>query len=103
MRSARHLSSIVLVMLLATAGAAAQSLPAAAPESVGMSSARLARLTAVMDQYAKERQVAGTVTLVARAGRVVYFEAAGKLDLEKGTPMPKDAIFRIASMSKAIT
>jgi CubicO group peptidase (beta-lactamase class C family) len=45
----------------------------------------------------------GIVTLVARNGRVTLFESFGQLDREKQVPMPKDAIFRIASMSKAIT
>lgn len=93
----------VVVLILVSAAAWAQALPSASPESVGMSSQRLARLTAVMETYAREKQIAGTVTLVARAGRVVYFEAAGKLDIERSTPMSKDAIFRMASMSKAVT
>jgi CubicO group peptidase (beta-lactamase class C family) len=68
-----------------------------------MSSERLARLTRVMEEYTRTRQVAGTVTLVARAGRTVYFEAAGLRDIEKNVPMTRDTIFRIASQSKAIT
>ena len=99
----RLTASVVLLFVFVSTSALAQSLPSASPESVGMSSQRLARLTAVMDEYAREKQVAGTVTLIARAGRVVYFEAAGKLDVERNTPMTKDAIFRIASMSKALT
>lgn len=91
-----------LVLLLAGA-VHAQGLPEGTPESVGMSSERLARLTRVMDEYTRDKQIAGTVTLVARAGRVVYFEPSGYLDIEKGVRMRKDAIFRIASMSKAIT
>jgi CubicO group peptidase (beta-lactamase class C family) len=99
----RLIAFAFLVTTIAVSSAFAQALPTATPESVGMSSERLARLTAVMDTYAREKQIAGGVTLIARAGRVVYFSASGKLDVEKGTPMPKDAIFRIASMSKAIT
>lgn len=84
-------------------GLAAQGLPTASPESAGMSSDRLARLTRVMDEYTRTRQVAGTVTLIARGGRTVYFEAAGVRDLERSIPMTRDTIFRIASQSKAIT
>jgi len=90
-------------VLIAASLAAAQPLPSAPPEAAGMSSQRLARLTAVMDSYAREKQIPGGVTLIARAGKVVYFEPSGHLDVEKGIRMPKDAIFRIASMSKAIT
>ena len=55
----------------------AQGLPAAPPESVGMSAERLARLTRVMDEAVKSKQIAGTVTSIARGGRTIYFEAAG--------------------------
>ncbi len=41
--------------------------------------------------------------MVSRRGRVAHFEAQGQMDLEAKTPMRKDAIFRIASMSKPIT
>jgi CubicO group peptidase (beta-lactamase class C family) len=80
-----------------------QGLPDAAPERVGMSSERLARLTRVMHEYTRTKQVAGTVTLVARSGRRVYHEAAGYRDIEQNAPMQKDTIFRIASQTKALT
>ena len=56
-----------------------------------------------MKRYVDENKVAGTVTLVVRDGRVAYFETAGLADLEAKRPMQKDTIFRIASMSKAVT
>ncbi len=97
-------AALVLATLLNGATAFGQGLPTVSPpESVGMSSDRLLRLTTYMQQAVQERRTAGTVTLVLRDGRVAYFEAAGKLDVERGAPMTKDAIFRIASMSKAIT
>jgi CubicO group peptidase (beta-lactamase class C family) len=73
------------------------------PESVGMSSERLARLTTTMRQLVDGGQVSGVVTMVARDGRVVQFDAAGKRDLDSGAPMRKDTIFRIYSMTKPIT
>lgn len=97
---------VVVVVLGVVVGAprpAAQSIPSASPESVGMSSTRLERLTNVMETYSREKQIAGSVTLVARAGKMVYFKSAGHLDIEKNIPMRNDAIFRIASMSKALT
>lgn len=99
----RRLAIALLVFALAAATAIAQSPAASAPESVGLSSDRLARLTRVMDDYAATGQVAGTVTLIARAGRVVYHEASGWRDVERKVPMTRDTIFRIASQSKAIT
>jgi CubicO group peptidase (beta-lactamase class C family) len=105
MRFAARLSSIVLVALLVAlpVAAAAQALPkAASPEAVGLSTERLGRLSRVLQDAARDRQVAGTVTLVIRDGQVAYFEAAGAADLEQGTPMRTDSIFRIASMTKAV-
>ncbi|MGD9906587.1 MAG: serine hydrolase domain-containing protein [Vicinamibacterales bacterium] len=84
-------------------GVLAQALPkASSPEAVGMSSERLARLTAVMQDAVRDRQVAGTVTLVVRDGQVAFTDVAGHADIEKGAPMRADTIFRIASMTKAV-
>jgi CubicO group peptidase (beta-lactamase class C family) len=105
MRFAARLSSVVLVAVLVglPTAVAGQALPkAASPEAVGLSTERLGRLTRVMQDAARDRQVAGTVTLVVRDGQVAYFEAAGAADLEQGTPMRTDTIFRIASMTKAV-
>jgi CubicO group peptidase (beta-lactamase class C family) len=87
----------------ASASQARASLPTAKPEDVGVSSERLERLDHTVQQYVNEGKVAGVVTLVARKGQVVQYGAYGKRDIESGSPMAKDAIFRIASMSKAIT
>ena len=81
MRITRLVTIVALTALLAAlpAGAAAQALPkAASPEAVGMSAERLGRITRVMQEAARDRQIAGTVTLVLRDGQVVYFEAAGR-------------------------
>ncbi|HEY8520560.1 MAG TPA: serine hydrolase domain-containing protein [Gammaproteobacteria bacterium] len=96
----RFLSGALLCLLapLVLAGA----LEPAAPESVGMSSERLARLTETLEGYVADGQLAGTVTLVARRGKVAYFEAAGFRDREARAPMHTDTIFRIASQTKAI-
>lgn len=76
--------------------------PTAKPEDVGMSSARLARLSDVMQGYVDRREVSGVVTLVARRGKVVHFEKFGMQDAERGMPMTYDTMFRIASMTKPI-
>jgi CubicO group peptidase (beta-lactamase class C family) len=81
----------------------AQPLPTATPDAVGMAPERLARLSAAMKAYVDEGKLAGTVTLVARNGKVVHHEAAGKRDVERNVPMTTDTLFRIASMSKAVT
>ena len=56
-----------------------------------------------MKALVDQGRLAGVVTMVARHGKVVEFEAAGKRDIASGTPMQKDSIFRIYSMSKPIT
>ena len=73
------------------------------PQSVGMSGERLDRLNKTLQRYITEGRIAGTVLHVMRRGRLVQFEANGMADLENKKPMQKDTIFRIASMSKAVT
>src|SRR5262245_43635749 len=92
-----------LLLVLAVGSAGAADLATARPESVGMSSQRLARLTTQMSTLAEQGQLSGVVTMVAKDGKVVQFEAAGKRDVTSGAPMRKDSIFRIYSMTKPIT
>jgi CubicO group peptidase (beta-lactamase class C family) len=93
---------LALLLLLAPAAVGAQGLPAVRPEDVGMSSERLERLTRVLDEYVDREALPGGVVLVARKGGVVYHRAFGLRDREAGDPMPPDAIFRIASQTKAL-
>ena len=74
----------------------------AEPESVGMSSERLARIAPVMESYVNERGVVGISTLVSRRGEVVHAERFGHQDREAGVPMSDDTIFRIYSMTKPV-
>src|SRR5262249_55084278 len=78
-------------------------LPAARPESVDMSSDRLKGLGSGMQQVVDQGRVSGIVTIVARNGKVVAFDAVGKRDIDANAPMQKNDIFRIYSMSKPIT
>ena len=87
----------------ATSPATPPVLQDAPPESVGMSSDRLRRMDAVINDYIKQGRQAGVSVLVARNGRIVYHKAYGQDDMEAGTPLKRDAIFRIASQTKAIT
>src|SRR4051794_24662515 len=68
-----------------------------------MSSERLQRVTDVIKSYIDSGQISGAVTMVSRKGRIAHFEAQGLMDIEGKTPMRKDAIFRMASMSKPVT
>src|SRR5829696_5376174 len=74
------------------------------PETVGMSSARLARLDEVMKRrYVDGGWLPGMLTYVYRRGHLVHTGLCGQIDVERGKPMREDAIFRIYSMSKPIT
>ena len=90
-------------MTTLTAPAATTGLPAAEPESVGVSSERLARIAAAMQRHIDRRETPGTVTLVARHGRVVHLAAQGTMDIAGSAPMGADTVFRVASMTKPIT
>ena len=96
--------AILLTTLLWLAQpAAAASLPTARPEEVGLSSERLARIAEVLKADVETGRISGGVVLVARKGRVAYLEAVGFRDKAAGAPMTRDAIFRIASMTKPLT
>jgi CubicO group peptidase (beta-lactamase class C family) len=89
--------------LLAPAHAQVRELPRGKPEAVGMSSERLVRITATLAADVGAKKIPGAVILVARHGKVVLYDAVGKIDPASDAPMTKDAIFRIYSMSKPIT
>ncbi len=92
-----------LVFLTICVSAWGQGIPVVEPESIGLSSERLERLTRVMQEHVDEKRIPGAVCLIARKGKIGYFETFGTQDMEDGTPMEEDTIFRIYSMSKAIT
>ena len=80
----------------------ANGFPTASPESVGLSSGRLERLTNAMQRYIDKDQLAGTVSLIARNGKVVHVESQGWKNKETGEAMTDDSIFVIMSMTKPI-
>ena len=90
--------------LIVSVAAFAQPLPLSKrPEDAGFSSQRLERTRQAFKDDVENKRSPGTVLLVARNGKIVTFDAIGYLVRAGQTPMPKDAIFRIASMSKPIT
>ena len=68
-----------------------------------MSTERLERLHAEIRRFVSEGKHAGAISLLARNGRIVDWQAFGKRDIEGGLPMEKDTIVRIYSMSKIVT
>ncbi len=90
----------LLLMFLAFSAYANDPLPRARPDSVGLSPDRLERIGQVLRADIERGRLPGAVVAIARKGRLVYYESFGYLDKAAGTPMPKDAIFAIASMTK---
>jgi CubicO group peptidase (beta-lactamase class C family) len=97
-----HVRSIAIVLAIPFCLSAQSDVPMAKAETVGMSSQRLERIHAFMQDYIDTNQIAGSVTLVARKGKVVHFEAQGWRYKEENQPMEKDAIFSLMSMTKPI-
>ncbi|MGE0588481.1 MAG: serine hydrolase domain-containing protein [Cyclobacteriaceae bacterium] len=91
---------IIALLVIASAVASAQNQSQVVE---GMSVERLTRIDARIQQAIKDNWFPGTVVLIVRNGKPVYFKSFGKSDLETSTDMKKDNIFRIASQTKAIT
>ncbi|MGC2777175.1 MAG: serine hydrolase domain-containing protein [Bradyrhizobium sp.] len=79
---------------------AAAPLPEAKPDDVGFSQGGLARMDDFFAREIAAKRVPGAVVAIARDGKLVHYKAYGQLDPVKGTPMPLDAIFALASMTK---
>ncbi len=88
------------VAAIAFGAAKAVPLPETSPDDVGFSQQGLARLDDFFAREIAEKRVPGAVVAVARDGKLVHYKAYGQLDPEKGTPMPLDAVFALASMTK---
>ncbi len=73
------------------------------PAHVGVIPQRLERIDAAINAAVTAGEIPGAVALVIRDGKIVYHEAFGYADIKSKRSMTTDAIFRIASMTKAIT
>ncbi|MCY4358902.1 MAG: serine hydrolase [Gammaproteobacteria bacterium] len=101
------LLSQALLLLIALCGVnlllTAETLNLATPEEVGLSADALQRVTERLQQHVDEGEIAGVVAAVARDGKLVYYEALGQLNREQKLPMPRDALFRVYSMTRQVT
>jgi CubicO group peptidase (beta-lactamase class C family) len=100
----KKIASAVLSIVLALSVnlAWAEPLPSAKPADVGMSQERLDRIGPAFKAEIEKGKLPGAALLVARKGRVAYFETFGLRDKATGSPMTKDTIFRIYSMTKPL-
>src|SRR5438445_8320225 len=101
----RLLALALLCVALPPASLPAQTQPEARERVLpsGFAPARLARIDTFLQQYVDSAQIGGAVALVLKDGRVVYQRPVGWLDKESGRRMTSDALFRIASQTKAVT
>jgi CubicO group peptidase (beta-lactamase class C family) len=97
------LTLTLMTSLIALTSACAQQVPRASPESVGLASGRLHEATALLNQYVQDKKIAGAVAAVARHGKLVYLEKVGVQDLASQAPMTERSLFRIYSMTRAVT
>jgi hypothetical protein len=93
---------LTAALALAATSVFAQALPMAKPESVGMSTERLAKIGAALQQEVNDKKLPGAVVMVARKGKLVYSTAVGSLNNSTGGAMSPDAVFRIYSMTKPL-
>jgi CubicO group peptidase (beta-lactamase class C family) len=98
-----HLRAIALFILISTLSVTAWQRPVQRAATDGVSSDRLGRLDTVLQQHVDQNRVAGAVVLVLRDGKPIYKKAFGWSDKEANRRMTVDAIFRIASQTKALT
>jgi CubicO group peptidase (beta-lactamase class C family) len=99
----RRLSFSVFLLLVCFSSGHTHAQDAATITALGFSPERLQRLDTVMQESVDHHEIAGGIMYIARNGQTVKLKAYGQQDIEAGKPMQTDAIFRIASMSKAVT
>jgi CubicO group peptidase (beta-lactamase class C family) len=99
----KHCVRLCVALLALFSVTHAQVLPQLAPGDVGLAKDRLDRIKVRMEKDIAENRLSGGIGLIARRGKIAYFETYGMADKEAGRPMTKDAIFRIYSMTKAVT
>ena len=93
---------ILLLAISLLASAVGAELPRATPAEVGLSQERLDRITQALESSVDQGHIAGAIGVVARKGKIAYWQNVGMADLEGERVMADDAIFRIFSMTKPI-
>lgn len=91
---------IFLILAIFVSSAPAEEIRTVKPEEVGLSSARLGNISSMIQGEIDQNKMAGAVVLVARHGKIAYFETFGRADTDR--PMQRDTMFRICSMTKPV-
>src|SRR5882724_2214001 len=90
-------------LLLLTLKLSASEIPVVTPAKAGLSESKLTEVDRFMERQVAEQKLAGGIVMVAHGGKIGFFRAYGLQDREAQKPMSADTIFRIYSMSKAVT
>ena len=100
----QKIKSIILIFFwMGTTLSFAQPLPSGEPISIGVAPDRLHKIDAFISKYMEEGSMPGGVFLIARKGKIAYFKSHGNRDTTATSKYEKDDIFRLASMTKAVT
>jgi len=103
MKTTRPILIVTLVCFVLSCVGYAGELSVASPKDVGMSAEKLGLVKPAVQGLVDDKKVAGATVVVARKGKIAFFETFGMMDIKAKKPMTKDAILRFYSMSKPIT
>jgi CubicO group peptidase (beta-lactamase class C family) len=92
-----------LIFSILTLTLVAREIPQVAPAKAGLSETKLAEVDQFMERAVSDQKIAGGVVIISHDGEIGFFHTYGLMDREAKKPMSPDTIFRIYSMSKAIT
>lgn len=101
MKTRTFISCLILSTLTLTL--AARELPQVTPAKARLSESKLAEVDVFMERQVANQQIAGGIVMVSHRGKIGFFNTYGLMDIEANKPMQPDTIFRIYSMTKAIT
>lgn len=93
----------VLVCGLSGLTTIAAEIPVVAPSEVGLAEAKLAEVDQFMERQVKDQKISGGLVMISRQGKIGFVHTYGQMDVEAKKPVQPDTIFRLYSMSKAIT
>ena len=99
----RLIATATALFVLSSPATALDDMQTTEAEEIGLSSERLARIDRAMESHVAEGHFSGAIGLIARRGKIGYFKTWGDADKEAGRKMSKGAIFRMYSMTKAVT
>jgi len=103
MKTTRPMLIVTLLCFVLSCVGYAGELSVASPKELGMSAEKLAGVKTAVQELVDDKKVAGATVVVARKGKIAFFETFGMMDIEAEKPMAKNAILRFYSMSKPIT